>query len=60
MYLQPLIFEHLIPSWQCCLGRLKRCGLAGRSQSLEVGFENLQPFPGGSLHFMFEVADVCS
>lgn len=38
-------FEHLEPSWGCCLEKFGRCGLAGESMSLRVNFENVQFHP---------------
>lgn len=32
-------FGHFIPSWQNCLGRIRKCGNVGRVLLLGVGFE---------------------
>jgi hypothetical protein len=37
------ICEYLIPNWWNCLGRLRRCGLAGGGVSLGVNFEITRP-----------------
>jgi len=34
-----VVFEYLVLSWLCCLGRLRRCGLSGRNTSLGLGFK---------------------
>lgn len=37
------MFKHLVPSWWRCLGKFRRCGLAGASISVGAGFEASMP-----------------
>lgn len=44
---QRLMFEHLVPSWRSCPGRIRRWSLVERGVSLGVNFEvsKTMPFP---------------
>lgn len=50
---QVWLFEHLVPSWQHCLGKFRRHRLAGDSKSLEgvLSVYSLIPPPVCSLYF---------
>lgn len=54
------VLNHLVPSCWWCLGRFKRCGLAGMYMSLGAGFENSkrQPLLVFSLCFLEAFEDV--